>query len=120
MRHFIENGYTWMLPLYNFRNFIIDLAKDPSMREPYMMSRKTGKILKTGTLGGFNKKARRILFSELIKLRDLIARTKPDDIDFQVISDAEIEQIQQYWRHLDNLVPWAKEETQEQLSFAAL
>jgi len=47
----------------------------------------------------------------------LVARAKPVEIDFEVISDKEIEQIQRYWQQVDNLVPWSRQEDQMQFSF---
>lgn len=105
-----KDGNEWMRPLYEFRKFIIELAKNPTMREPFMYDRKTGRILKKNTTGGFNKKARGLLFDELLKLRTAIAQTKPKDKDFDVVTDEEINQIKAYWAKLGAVTPWESEQ----------
>ena len=100
-----KEGNEWMRPLYEFRRFIIELAGTPDMREPFMYDRKTGRILKENTKGAFTKQARRLLFEELLKLRSVIAHTKPDT-DFDVVTDEEINQIKAYWAKIDGLTHW--------------
>lgn len=118
MLSLLQNGYGWMKPIHDYRKFMISLAENPNMREQFMYDRKSGKILKEKSQGGFNKKGRRLLFSKLMKLRELIARTKPADLQFEVISDEEIEQIQKYWLELDQVNLWKNEDPQLQLNFS--
>jgi len=106
-------GNEWMQPLYDFRKTIIEVSQRDDMREPFMYDRDSGRILKDGTRGALNKKARRILFDKLMQLREEIARTKPEDIDFEVVSDQEIEQIKAYWVKIDRINPWKKEKDAE-------
>lgn len=108
LKSFIAEGNQWLQPIYDFRNYILKLASNPEMRESYPINRSTGRIMAENGPGGFNKKARRLLFSKLIELRDVIALTKPTDIDYQVISDEEIQQIIAYWKIVDNLRPWSE------------
>lgn len=106
MLNFIESGNKWMKPLYDYRKFMIQVSNNPEMRLPYMYDRTTGKITKKDTKGGLNKKARRILFDELMNLRRKIDLVKPLDIDFEVITEEEINQIKANWAKIDNLEHW--------------
>lgn len=73
----------------------------------------TGKIIKDNTQEGVNVKARRMLFDELLNVRTVIAQVKPKDMDFEVVSDEEINQIRVYWAQIDNLKPWREESIRE-------
>lgn len=111
LKNIIEKGDSdWLKPLGSFRQYIIDMSKDLSMREKAMYDRRTGKIIKNTSYGGFNILGRRKLFSELMKVNDLINDTKPPGVNFEVISQEEIEQIQKYWMYLDQISLWSEEE----------
>ena len=95
---------------------IIVLPSDEELTDPDYVPEGGNALCKACAKKEYGK-GRRLLFSELMKTRELVARAKPVEIDFEVISDKEIEQIQRYWQQVDNLVPWSRQEDQMQFSF---
>lgn len=118
LKNLIENdGNEWLKPLFDFRNYMIKIAENPVYRETTVYDRSTGKIIKENTKGGFNKKARQMLNARLLAMRTEIANNKPHDLEYDVVSDEELEQIQKYWEQLDNIKVWKKHKENNQQMF---
>ena len=90
LKAFIENGETWLIPLREFRNWLLELRTTPSARE---YKRRNGSMYRKadGTLGQgpFTMETRREI------LRRLLALEKANDLE--LISEEELKYIDALW-----------------------
>ncbi|RJQ58935.1 MAG: DNA phosphorothioation system sulfurtransferase DndC [Desulfobacteraceae bacterium] len=83
MNGFIQSGEDWMLPLYDFRNWLKEIREDMKMRLPFRRNNGKGP-------GPFSPEARKLILQKLLEVEHKVG--------ILLIKDEEISFIQQQWR----------------------
>lgn len=90
LQNFINQGETWLIPLRNFRNWLMELRSDPTARE---YRRRNGSVYRKpdGTIGQgpFTMDARKDMLRRLLQLEV--------DTGLSLITIDELKQIDLYW-----------------------
>lgn len=90
LQAFIDRGETWLVPLRNFRNWLMDLRSDPNARE---YKRRNGSVYRKpdGSIGQgpFTMEARKEMLRRLLQLEE--------ETGFSLITIDELKQIDLLW-----------------------
>ena len=93
LQAFINRGETWLVPLRNFRNWLINLRSDPNARE---YKRRNGSVYRKpdGTIGQgpFTMETRKEMLRRLLQLEE--------ETGFSLITMDELKQIDLLWDKL--------------------
>ena len=96
LQTFIDRGETWLIPLRNFRNWLIGLRSDPNARE---YKRRNGSVYRKpdGTIGQgpFTMETRKEMLRRLLQLEE--------ETGFSLITIDELKQIDLLWDHEGDL-----------------
>lgn len=90
LQTFIDRGETWLVPLRNFRNWLMGLRSDPNARE---YKRRNGSVYRKpdGTIGQgpFTMETRKEMLRRLLQLEE--------ETGFSLITIDELKQIDLFW-----------------------
>lgn len=90
LQAFIDRGETWLIPLRNFRNWLMGLRSDPNARE---YKRRNGSVYRKpdGTIGQgpFTMETRKEILRRLLQLEE--------ETGFSLITIDELKQIDMLW-----------------------
>lgn len=112
LENLISNGYEWLSPLLDYREFIRTIESSRLYREPVPIDRRTGlpttrkaRNPEKLTIGGFNQKGRELLLDKLLETQDqIISGMKQAGFKieggYELISSEEIHWIKSWWHHL--------------------
>ena len=96
LQTFIDRGETWLIPLRNFRNWLMGLRSDPNARE---YKRRNGSVYRKpdGTIGQgpFTLETRKEMLRRLLQLEE--------ETGFSLITIDELKQIDLLWDHEGDL-----------------
>lgn len=96
LKNFIDAGETWLIPLRDFRNKLLEMRNDPSMRDK---KRRNGSVYQKGDgsygFGPFTLKARAIILKELLELQR--------DTKLELITTEELKTIDKMWENEGDL-----------------
>lgn len=96
LKRFIDNGEEWLIPLRDFRNWLMDIRNNPEYRE---RKRRNGSVYvnSEGELGfgSFNMLARRTILEKLLKLEE--------ETGLELITVDELRTIDKIWENEGDL-----------------
>ncbi len=112
LENMVSNGYEWLSPLLDYREFIRSIESNRFYREPVPIDRRTA--LPTTrkarnpdkvTMGGINQKGRELLLAQLLETQDQLLsgmNQSGSQIEggYELISPEEIHWIKSWWHHL--------------------
>lgn len=84
---FINNGVDWLRPLYDFRNFLVEIREDRSKRQKHRMN---GEVYLTSNLGGVTKEEIEVGKYPYIEKADIKQFIKENNINLATIEDLDI------------------------------
>lgn len=108
----VEKGYTWLKPLLDYRQTVLDVVADRFYREPIPIDRRTAQPTARKarnpnlvTMGGINQRGREYLLGQLLetqaKIQEGMAQAGYEiEGGYELISPAEIHHIKSWWHHL--------------------
>lgn len=84
---FINNGVDWLRPLYDFRNFLVEIREDRSKRQKHRMN---GEVYLTSNLGGVTEEEIEAGKYPYIEKADIKQFIKENNINLATIEDLDI------------------------------
>ena len=115
LKTFIDRGETWLIPLRNYRNWMLELRSDPSKRET---KRRNGSVYRKADgelgLGPFTMEARKEMLRRLLELEvetglDLISLEELKAIDRMWDDEGDLSRralVEMYYEIKGKRLPW--------------
>ena len=111
LENLIQNGYEWLKPLHDYRNFVLTIVENPVYREPVPIDRRTAlpttRKAKNPVkkIGGINQKGRQLLLDRLLETQEMLINgmKKANFIiegGYELITAEEVHWIKSWWNHL--------------------
>lgn len=120
LKNFIDHGEEWLIPLRNFRNWLVELRSNPKARES---KRRNGSMYRKSDgelgLGPFTMAARKEILEKLLKLQkqsnlNLITIDELKQIDIMWDKEGDLSRrtlVDTYYKIMKKRLPWDEYKT---------